>query len=270
MSGRDGIEALRRGGAWARPVLLPSAVRLGARLEAQRAGERSADPQKLADACLSAARYLGADGVWIPALAMDGEDEPELALVLDAATRAFAVARPAIGCVIELRGPLARALAVGGDEDIEAAIRAIKPGMIADFEAVAALRPDIIVLSEPASAPAAHGENRSLARLYGALKRLAEHFDILAGMKSAPLGMAGPAAPDLIFAATEAPVTGERAICIAPDWQRPEAFATAVIGAQGAARRNGLPLVVSTWSSLDGETEPQIFRDAAGILREYA
>ena len=133
MSGRLAIDALRQGRSWGHPILLPSAVGLGARIDAQPQGLVWYDPQKLADACVAAARYLGADALWVPAFG--SPDLPDLDALnhRDAAQRAIAAAdRLQMGCVVEIRGPLARALALGGD--LDEALKQIKPDVIAEFE----------------------------------------------------------------------------------------------------------------------------------------
>ncbi|MGD9862595.1 MAG: hypothetical protein AB7S99_05220 [Pseudodonghicola sp.] len=268
MSGAAALLALRRGEAWPQPILMPAAAGLGARLDGRAPEALRTSAQGLTDACLSAARYLAADAVWISALAPDEGADFEPAFLQDAATRAIAAARTGgIGAVVELRGPLARALALGGD--LDPALKTIKPAMIAEFEAVANLRPDIIVLAEPV-ATRDQTDSRALARLYGALKRMAEHYDILKGMCPAQPGMTGPSAPDLAFGHAEAPGRTARAHGIAPDWSAAEAFASAVAGGLDAARREGGALIVSGRAGLSGTEEPETIRTAVQGIRASA
>ena len=267
MSGAAAIAALHRAEVWPEPILMPVAARLGARLDGRDPAELPDDPQALADACLSAARFLGADAVWVSALAPDGGADIGPELVRDAATRAIAAARAAgLGAVVELRGPLARALADGGDD---AALKAIKPAMIAAFEAIAQLRPDIIVLAEP-EGRGDHGESRARARLYGALKRLAGHYDILIGLDSAPAGLPEAAAPDLAFGGPQGPGRTDRAQAIAPDWGDGAAFAGAVAEGLDQARSDDRALIVSGRAGLTGAAEPEAIRTAVQGIRARA
>ncbi len=266
MSGRRAIETVRQGGRSDRPILLPSAAGLGARIEAQAEGLVWSDPQKLADACVAAARYLRADAVWVPAFGPAGTADLEAAAHRDAVQRALAAAaRSQMACAVEIRGPLARAVALGGE--LEEALKQVKPGMIAEFEALANLRPDIIVLAEPQPTPA-QGESRALARLYGALRRLAEHYDILKGMKPAMPDMTGDNAPDLSFGVAPGLATGRRALVMAADWTDAAGFAAAVAQAREPAREAGLPLIVSCAAALGGEIEPNLCREAAAHITE--
>lgn len=272
MSGAEAITALRDAKPWPEAILMPSAAGLGARLDGRTPADLRDSAQGLADACLSAARFLGADAVWISALAPDGGADFDTDFLHDTATRAIAAARNGgLGVVVELRGPLARASAAGGD--LDPALKRIKPEVIAEFEAIAKLRPDIIVLAEPV-ASAEQAESRALVRLYGALKRLAEHYDILKGMCPALPGMTGPTAPDLAFAhgaasGSAAGLTG-RACAIAPEWSTAEAFARSVATAREEARQNGVSLIVSGDTGLTGEHEPHLSRDAVQGMRESA
>ena len=265
MSGAAALAALHRADAWPQPILMPSAAGLGARLDGRAQEELRGSAQGLADASLSAARYLAADAVWISALAPDDGADFEPAFLQDAATRAIAAARTGgFGAAVELRGPLARALAAGGD--LDPALKAVKPTMIAEFEAIANLRPDIIVLAEPlATQPQA--DSRALARLYGALKRMAEHYDILKGMCPAQPGMTGPSAPDLAFGHADGPGRTARAHGIAPDWSAAEEFARAVSGGLDAARRDGGALIVSGRNGLSGAEPPEAIRAAVQGIR---
>lgn len=271
MSGLGAIEALRGGLHWTAPILMPSAAAFGARLEARPLADL-AEPQALAGATVAAARFLGADAVWVSAAPAAGLTL-SAAAHRDAVTRAAAAAgRLKLAVLAEIPGPIARARALGGD--LDAALREIKPGLIEEFEALSRLRPDIIVLREPA-ASGEEAANRSLPRLYGALKRLAEHFDILKGMWPALPEMTGPARPDLSFApapdAPEAgPVTGERALAIAPDWSDAPGFGAALQRGRGAAAAAGLPLIVSGCAGLAHDTEPQLARAAIATITERA
>lgn len=265
MSARAAIEALKLARFRPEPVLMPSAAGLGARLEAVAPEILRQDPQRLADACLSAARYLGADAVWVSMLAADGGPDLSAAFLADAANRAIAAARAERVCVVELRGPLHRALQIGGA--LDEALKQIKPAMIAEFEAIANLRPDIIVLAEPPALPD-HAESRVLARLYGALKRLAEHYDIVKGMRPAQPGMTGPSLPDLAFPVDNEIASGRCARAIAPDWASPAAFSATVLSALEEARASGTSLIVSGDLGLTGEAEPHLAREAAQGLRE--
>lgn len=268
MSGAAAITALRRGEAWPDPILMPSASGLGARLDGRTAADLRGSAQGLADACLSAARYLTADAVWVSALAPDEGADFEPAFLQDTATRAIAAARTGgLGVAVELRGPLARALAAGGD--LDPALKAVKPAMIAEFEAIANLRPDIIVLAEPVATPE-QADSRALARLYGALKRMAEHYDILKGMCPAQAGMTGPTAPDLAFGHSDGPGRTARAHGIAPDWSAAEAFARAIAGGVDAVRRDGGALIVSGREGLSGTKEPETIRTAVQGIRASA
>jgi len=266
MSGRDAIEALRQGRRWSHPILLPSAAGLGARIDAQPDGLAWRDPQKLADACVAATRYLGADAVWVPAFGPSGVPDLDAVTHRDAVQRAIAAAgRLQMGCVVEIRGPLGRATALGGE--LDEALKRLKPDIIAEFEALANLRPDIIVLAEPEPTPE-QAENRVLARLYGALRRLAEHYDILKGMKPAMPGMAGDTAPDLSFGIVPGMATGRRALALAADWTDAGEFATALARARVEARDADLPLIVSCAQALGGEIEPNRCREAAALITE--
>lgn len=266
MNGAAALLALRRGEAWPQPILMPAAAGLGARLDGRAPSDLRGSAQGLADACLSAARYLAADAVWISALAPDEGADFEPAFLQDVATRAIAAARTGgMGAVVELRGPLARAL--GGD--LDPALKSVKPAMIAEFEAVANLRPDIIVLAEPV-ATRDQADSRALARLYGALKRMAEHYDILKGMCPAQPGMTGPSAPDLAFGHAEAPGRTARARGIAPDWSAAETFARAVADGLDAARREGGALIVSGRAGLSGREQPETIRTAVQGIRASA
>lgn len=266
MSGRLAIDALRQGRNWDHPILLPSAVGLGASIDAQPRDLVWCDPQKLADASVAAARYLGADAVWVPAFG--SPDLPDLDALThrDAVQRAIAAAaRLQMGCVVEIRGPLARALGLGGD--LDEALKQVKPDVIAEFEALANLRPDIIVLAEPEPDPQP-AENRVLARLYGALRRLAEHYDILKAMRPATPGMSGENAPDLSFAIAPGMSTGRRALSVAADWTDAEGFARAVAQARSDAREAALPLIVCCATALGGEIEPNRCREAVAQITE--
>lgn len=266
MSGRLAIDALRQGRSWDHPILLPSAVGLGARIDAQPQGLVWCDPQKLADACVAAARYLGADALWVPAFG--SPDLPDLDALThrDAVQRAIAAAaRLQMGCVVEIRGPLARALALGGD--LDEALKQIKPDVIAEFEALANLRPDIIVLAEPEPLPE-QAESRVLARLYGALRRLAEHYDILKGMRPAMSSMSADNAPDLSFAIAPGMAAGRRALAVAADWADADGFARAVARAWAEAREAELPLIVCCATALGGEIEPNRCREAVAQITE--
>jgi hypothetical protein len=266
MSGQSAIEALRQGRCWNQPILLPSAMGLGARIDAQAKGALWGNPQKVVEASISAARYLGADAVWISALGADGGPDLDPAACRDAVTRAIAAAaRLRIGCVAEIRGPLARAVARG--DIFEHALAAIKPDLIAEFEALAKLRPDIIVLSEPA-ATLEQAASRGLARLYGSLKRLAEHYDILKGMRPALPEMIGAVAPDLAFSTGLATTAGRRALVVAPLWDDPAAFSAEVDRAIAEAQQKGLPLIVSSAGSLDRDLDPHLCRQAAAHITE--
>lgn len=268
MSGRDAIAAVRQGLRWSHPILLPSAAGLGARVDAQADGIVWRDPQKLADACVAAARYLGADAVWVPAFGPAGVPDLDAATHRDAVLRAIAAAsRLQMACVVEIRGPLARALAFGGE--LDAALKQVKPDVIAEFEALANIRPDIIVLAEPEPTPE-QAENRVLARLYGALRRLAEHYDILKAMKPAMPGMAGDLAPDLSFGTGPGIATGRRALAIAADWTDGRGLAVALDQARGPANDAGLPLIISCRAALGGEIEPSRCREAATHITERA
>lgn len=266
MSGREAIEALRQGRRWSHPILLPSAAGLGARIDAQAEGLAWRDPQKLADACVAAARYLGADALWVPAFGPADMPDMDAAIHRDAVQRAIAAAgRLQLGCVVEIRGPLARAAALGGA--LDDALKQVKLDVIAQFEALAHLRPDIIVLAEPDPTPE-QAENRVLARLYGALRRLAEHYDILKGMKPAMPGMTGDNAPDLSFGIAPGMAVGRRALAMAADWTEAGGFAAALADARGPAREADLPLIVSCAQALGGEIEPNRCREAAAQITE--
>lgn len=266
MSGRDALAAVRQGLGWSRPILLPSAAGLGARIDAQAEGLVWRDPQKLADACMAAARYLGADAVWVPAFGPAGTPDLDAAIHRDAVQRAIAAAgRLQMACAVEIRGPLARAIALGGE--LDEALKQIKPGIIADFEALANLRPDIIVLAEPAPTPE-QGENKVLARLYGALRRLAEHYDILKGMKPAMPGMTGEQAPDLAFGIEPGVTTGRRALAVAADWTDARGLAVALDRGREPAREAGLPLIISCGAPLGSEIEPNRCREATAHITE--
>ncbi|MDX2484139.1 MAG: hypothetical protein QNK42_10835 [Pseudodonghicola sp.] len=268
MSGQAAITALRRAEVWPEPIVMPSAAALGARLDGRAPEDLRASAQGLADACLSAARFLEADAVWISALAPDGGADFGSEFLHDAATRAIAAARIAgLGVVVELRGPLARALEIGGN--VDAALKTIKPAMIAEFEAIANLRPDIIVLADPKASPDQAG-SRALARLYGALKRLAEHYDILKGMCPAQPGMSGPTAPDLAFGDPDAPGSTERARAIAPDWSVEETFTREVRNAMEAARQSAETLIVSGRIAGAGVASPEAIRTAVQGIRVRA
>ena len=268
MSGAAAITALRDAKPWPEAILMPSAAGLGARLDGRAPADLRDSAQGLADACLSASRFLGADAVWISALAPDGGADFDADFLHDAATRAIAAARSGgLGAVVELRGPLARALVTGGD--LDRALKSVKPEAIAEFEAIAKLRPDIIVLAEPVATPE-QAESRALVRLYGALKRMAEHYDILKGMCPALPGMTGPTAPDLAFGhGTTSGRTG-RAHGIAPDWSAAEALARSVTAARQEACQSGVSLIVSGNAGLTGEHEPHLSRDAVQGIRENA
>lgn len=271
MSGNRAIDALRGGLPVAAPILMPSAAAFGARLEAKTVGDL-ADPQALAGAAVAAARFLGADAVWI-------SSTPAVEVTLsaaghrDAVTRAAAAAgRLKLGVLAEIPGPIARARVFGGD--LDQTLREIKQSMIEEFETLARLRPDIIVLREP-TATEDEAANRSLPRIYGALKRLAEHFDILKGMWPAPPGMTGPAAPDLNFASTTgaaqaAMAEAERAFAISPDWSDHAGFAAALTRARDAADSAGRPLIIGGGIGLEHDTEPQLVRAAIQIITERA
>jgi hypothetical protein len=266
MSGREAIAALRQGLRWNHPILLPSAAGLGARIDAQAEGLAWRDPQKLADACVAAARYLGADAVWVPSFGPAGVPDLDAATHRDAVQRALAAAgRLQMACAVEIRGPLTRALALGGE--LDEALKAVKPDVIAEFEALANMRPDIIVLAEP-EPTAGQAENRLLARLYGALRRLAEHYDILKGMKPAMPGMTGDLAPDLSFGIGPGITTGRRALAVAADWTDAQGLAAALDGARGPAREAGLPLIISCRAPLGSEIEPNRCREAAAYITE--
>ncbi|GAA6202964.1 hypothetical protein [Aquicoccus sp. SU-CL01552] len=268
MSGAAAITALRDAKPWPEAILMPSAAGLGARLDGRTPADLRDSAQGLADACLSAARFLSADAVWISALAPDGGADFDADFLHDTATRAIAAARNGgLGVVVELRGPLARASAAGGD--LDPALKKVKPEVIAEFEAIAKLRPDIIVLAEPV-ASAEQAESRALVRLYGALKRLAEHYDILKGMCPSLPGMTGPTAPDLAFAHGPASGSTGRAHAIAPNWNAAGPFAGSVAAAGEEARQNGVSLIVSGDTGLTGEHEPHLSRDAVQGMRESA
>ncbi|NML76874.1 hypothetical protein HHL25_22285 [Rhizobium sp. S-51] len=266
MGGRQAVEAVRRGQRWGDPILMPSAAGLGARIGAQVEGAVWADPQKLADACVAAARYLGADAVWVPSFGTAGVPDLEPAIHRDAVQRALAAAgRLQLACVAEIRGPLARAAALGGD--LDEALKRVRPDVVAEFEALANLRPDIIVLAEPEPS-GEQAENRTLARLYGALRRLAEHYDVLKGMKPAMPGMTGDNAPDLSFGAAAGLSAGRSALVLAVDWTDAGGFAAACAEARGAARQAEQPLIVSCAVALGGEIEPSRCREAAAHIME--
>ncbi|WP_165937633.1 hypothetical protein [Antarcticimicrobium sediminis] len=272
MSGQAAITALRRAEVWPEPIVMPCAAALGARLDGRVPEDLRASAQVLADACLSAARFLEADAVWISALAPDGGADFGPEFLRDAATRAIAAARIAgLGVVVELRGPLARALEIGGETggNVDAALKTIKPAMIAEFEAIANLRPDIIVLADPKASPE-QADSRALARLYGALKRLAEHYDILKGMCPAQPGMSGPTAPDLAFGDPDAPGSTERARAIAPDWSVEETFTREVRNAMEAARQSAETLIVSGRISGASVASPEAIRTAVQGIRGRA
>ncbi|TDK48081.1 hypothetical protein [Antarcticimicrobium luteum] len=268
MSGAEAIAALRHETAWPAPILMPSAAGLGARLEGRAASDLRGSAQGLADACLSAARFLDADAVWISALAPDEGADFAAGFLHDAAMRAIAAARTArLGAAVELRGPLFRALEVGGD--LDAALKVVKPAMIAEFEAIAKLRPDIIVLADPRADPP-QAESRALARIYGALKRLAEHYDILKGMAPAQPGMTGPGAPDLDFGDALSPGRTGRAHGIAPDWSAAQTFARSVDDALTAALREGAALIVSGRAGLSATQDPETVRNTVQGIRDRA
>lgn len=266
MSGRSAIDAVRNGLAWSTPILLPSAAALGSRIDAK-SPAGLADPQTLVNAAITAARFLGADGVWISSRPVADITLPHEAHC-DALMRAVSAAqRLNLAVVAEIDGPLHRARAQG--EDLETALRIIKPGMIAEFDALAQLRPDIIVLREPV-ANTQEAQNKSLPRIYGAMKRLAEHFDILKGMLPALPGMSGAALPDLSFASSSDVTEGMRAFAIAPNWSDAETFATTIKDALCSAERAGLPLIVSGCVGLDPNDEPQLCRKAVEKITERA
>lgn len=266
MSGRLAIDALRQGRSWSRPILLPSAVGLGARIDAQLPDLVWCDAQKLADACVAAARYLGADAIWVPSFGPTDAPDLDALTHRDAVERAIAAAaRLQMGCVVEIRGPLARALALGGE--LDEALKLVKPVMIAEFEALAQLRPDIIVLAEP-EPTTLQAESRVLARLYGALRRLAEHYDILKGMKPAMPGMSQEAMPDLSFAAEAGMAEGRCALAVGADWTDVASFAGAVASALARARAAQLPLVVCCVTPLGDEIEPIRCREAVAQIAE--
>ncbi|GAB4347142.1 MAG: hypothetical protein Kow0026_00070 [Oricola sp.] len=201
-----------------------------------------------AEACLSVARFLGADGVWVSAL--QSNEAMEFPIFLDSVRRIFSAAQRTTGCIAEIQGPMTRARAIGGEP--EEALRAIKAGLVAEFEALAAFRPDMVVLTETGNDVAAFANSRQLGRVHGTLQRLAGHYDLLLGVRGTPVDGA-----DVVIMRSGTPATGFRAVSVATDWKDAGAMAGAVRLGREVADGSGMPLVVTTTDELDDGAEPE-------------
>ncbi|HYD70093.1 hypothetical protein [Azospirillum sp.] len=173
--GRTLFTALARGEPPPRPLFLPLAEGLGARVAGSDPAALEADPDLRARAVRQATALVGGDALCFGFEdAFDADDE-RFARFADTLKRAFEPARSGLGCVAALPGPATLARRLSGSVDKEA-LDAARPVLTRMAEAVCQTRPDLLVFVEDAAARAVPVDG-ALKRAYAAARKVAAYYD---------------------------------------------------------------------------------------------